>query len=671
MSRHLAFLVVSIVAVIATLTANAQTDPYEKFGLPNFIIGAQTHFIQGKGSIPNNLDLLQEGGIMALRDECTWGIVEGEKDKLVVPSIYDQYINGARDRGILPLIILNYANRFYDGGSYPRSDEAVEGYARYCETMVSHGKGRVQLYQIWNEWDGGCGMNRDKFGRGDVDSYMKVIRTVYPRIKKIDPNAAVISNSVCTGDEFFEETLKQGLANYCDILCLHTYVYGRADSKPEQAWLERMHNIREMIKSYNNGQEKPLVITEMGWPTHIGARGSSYETSAQNLARVYLLAKTIPYIKGIWWYDFQDDGWAYNYNENNFGLVRPDLTPKPTFNVLRDISTLIKDGQFVEQVDAAREDLWILRFKLGQDDVLAAWTTSSEEEVQLVLLSDAAKPTPLAVRRAGEIARRGTWGHRPWATAERRVDRSAKPDPQLYSCTLSQMPTIISGDLSQVRIDSCTPRPYPENARPLRSILRIPHRSAIAAPMGQPAMPVHFAQINNYDRLGDTPYGGPDDLDTSFTVNYDRDQLQLTITVKDDVLLNSDNAEYAWGQDGIQLGLQILDDNQQNVPRRTELDVALTPRGPEVFLRESQTGRTPGVISEVRCTIAESATTRVYTLIIPAQVLGTKAFEPGATLAASILVNDNDGNGRKGFMTWGKGIGRSKDPSQYNLIIMQ
>ena len=80
MSRHLAFLVVSIVAVIATLTANAQTDPYEKFGLPNFIIGAQTHFIQGKGSIPNNLDLLQEAGIMALRDECTWGIVEGEKD---------------------------------------------------------------------------------------------------------------------------------------------------------------------------------------------------------------------------------------------------------------------------------------------------------------------------------------------------------------------------------------------------------------------------------------------------------------------------------------------------------------------------------------------------------------------------------------------------------------
>lgn len=671
MSRHLACLIAGIVVLGAVLSTRAQADPYEKFGLPDFIIGAQTHFIQGKGNVPNNLDLLQEAGIMALRDECYWSRVEGQKDKLVIPAIYDQYINGARERGIIPLIILNYANRFYDGGSYPRSDEAVEGYARYCETMVSHGKGRVQLYQIWNEWDGGCGMNREKFGRGDVDSYMKLIRSVYPRIKKIDPDAAVISNSVCTGDEFFEGMLKQGLVNYCDILCVHTYVYGRVDNKPEQMWLERMRKLRDMIKSYNNGQEKPLFITEMGWPTHIGPRGSSYETSAQNLARMYLLAKTLPYLKGIWWYDFQDDGWVYSYNENNFGLVRPDLTPKPSFNVLRDIVPLIKDGQFVEQLDAGREDLWILRFKLGQDDVLAAWTTSNEEEVQLILRSEAAAPSPLSVRRAGEIAHRGAWGHRAWATAERRVNHGAKADPQLYSCTLSQMPTIISGDLSQVSIDSCTPRLYPENAHPLRSVLRIPHRSAIAAPIGQPATSVHFAQINNYDRLGSAPYGGHDDLDTSFTVNYDRDQLLLTITVKDDVFLLSESAENAWEQDGIQLGLQILDDNQPNFTLRTELDVALTPRGPEVFLRASQTGRQPGVISDVRCHIAESANARVYTLSIPAQFLGAKAFEPGATLAASILVNDNDGQGRKGFMTWGKGIGRGKDPSQYNLIVMQ
>jgi hypothetical protein len=669
MIHYLTCLLLCIV-IFVSHSGRAQTDAYEKFGLPDFIIGACTHFIQGKGSVSQNLDLLQEGGIMALRDECTWGRVEQEKDKLVIPAIYDEYINAARERGIMPLIILNYANRFYDGGSYPRSDEAVEGFARYCEAMVQHGKGRVQLYQIWNEWDGGCGMNREKFGRGDVDSYMKLLRTVYPRIKAIDPDAAVISNSVCTGDAFFEETLKQGLVDCCDILSLHTYVYGRKDRRPEEAWLTRMHHIRDMIKQYNQGQEKALLITEMGWPTHIGPRGSSYDESAQNLARMYLLAKTIPYIKGIWWYDFQDDGWLYSYNENNFGLVRPDLSPKASFNALRDLSALIKDGQFIERVDVGRDDLWVLRFKLGQEDVFAAWTTSSEEEVQLILRSDAAAPSPLSVRRVGDQARRGNWGHRPWATAERRVLRDARSDPQLYSCTLNQMPSIISGDLSQVRIDSCLPRPYPESARPLRSVLHIPHHSAIAAPLGQPSKPVHFAQINNYDRLGEQAYGGHEDLDCSFTANYDRDHLLLTITVKDNVFLLSDNAEEAWNEDGVQIGLQVLDDSQAQQKLRTELDLALTLRGPEVFLRASQAGREPGVIQEVRCEISEQAGIRVYSVSIPAQLLGTKAFEPGGIIAAAILVNDNDGDGRKGFMCWGKGIGRGKDPSQYNLIVL-
>jgi len=32
-----------------------------------------------------------------------------------------------------------------------------------------------------------------------------------------------------------------------------------------------------------------------------------------------------------------------------------------------------------------------------------------------------------------------------------------------------------------------------------------------------------------------------------------------------------------------------------------------------------------------------------------------------------VLVNDNDGKGRKGWIEWGSGIGREKNPAKYNV----
>jgi hypothetical protein len=40
-----------------------------------------------------------------------------------------------------------------------------------------------------------------------------------------------------------------------------------------------------------------------------------------------------------------------------------------------------------------------------------------------------------------------------------------------------------------------------------------------------------------------------------------------------------------------------------------------------------------------------------------------KAIRQGCRM--SLLVNDNDGAGRKGWLEWTPGIGQTKDPSQY------
>ena len=103
------------------------------------------------------------------------------------------------------------------------------------------------------------------------------------------------------------------------------------------------------------------------------------------LARLYLLARTSPSFTGIWWYDFQDDGWNPQYNEDNFGLVRPDLTPKPAYHVMADISPVVAGGQYVGRLTTeAKESLWVLRFKVGQKDCWTLWSADDKDR-QVIL----------------------------------------------------------------------------------------------------------------------------------------------------------------------------------------------------------------------------------------------------------------------------------------------
>jgi len=129
-----------------------------------------------------------------------------------------------------------------------------------------------------------------------------------------------------------------------------------------------------MAQKYSGGKLVPLQITETGWPTQIDRRGTPPEVSAAYLARLFLLARTMPFLKGVWWYDFQDDGWKADYNENNFGLVRPDLTPKPSYYALAGISTLAARGEFVAKLQTQSPDLWALKFRMPDGkETLALW----------------------------------------------------------------------------------------------------------------------------------------------------------------------------------------------------------------------------------------------------------------------------------------------------------
>ena len=449
--------IISMVIVCVTVVGGlAQEAPTAGAVTPTqFTVGACTHFSQGKGTLGRNIESLRQAGIGSIRDEVSWGAIEQEKGKLVMPDRFDMYVRQAARSGVSVLLILDYANRFYDDGDRPRSPEAVDGFCRYADFVVRHFGKDVRLYEIWNEWDIGIGLPKRYDKGGSAEDYFKLLKAVYPRIKAVDDGIAVIAGASTSGavrKGWLEEIVKLGALDFCDAISIHSYNYSEPfPQRGPEACSTWMSGVQEMLRKYHDGKDVPFYVTEMGWPTHVSKHGTDPELSASYLARLYLLARTSASFKGLWWYDFQDDGWNAEYNEDNFGLVRPDLTPKPAYHVMKDISPTVTYAQCIGRLSTSDESLWVLRFKTGEEDTWALW--SADDRDRQVVLQTESPGKPVMIRQSGQGSYVTTWGQRDWAA------RRTELVPNRLSVVVGHRPVLIGNDLTGVSVVEVILRP--------------------------------------------------------------------------------------------------------------------------------------------------------------------------------------------------------------------
>jgi len=407
---------------------------------PRFTVGVCTHFGQSKGILPANLSLMRQAGVTAIRDEISWSAVERQKGRYAMPESASSFVNGALDAGIEPLLIFDYGNRFYDNGDKPLSAAAIEAFTRYAEFVVRHFKGKLHLYEVWNEWDIAIGHTAP----GSAENYARLLKAVYPRIKAIDRSITVLGGCPTSGGirkGWLDQMLAAGALESLDAVSIHTYNYsGQSHARTPEAWAEFVAETERGIRKYSHDRDVPIYVTEMGWPTHTGPRSTPPEQSAAFLARMFLLARTMPYVKGIWWYDFQDDGWKADYNENNFGLVRPDLTPKPSYFALQGIAILAAGAEFAGKLETAESDTIALKFRLKYKDALAIWSHNAQARTVAVATA-APKSGSAVIAVAGRPAIERLWGLRDWAKGA-----GAELFPNQISVEIGETPVVVYGD---------------------------------------------------------------------------------------------------------------------------------------------------------------------------------------------------------------------------------
>jgi hypothetical protein len=348
-------------------------------GEKNPVFGVCTHNILGGGvNTDKNNSVASLAGIYMLRDEILWKTAEKTKGQFEIPPKMEYAVNDAVSRGLKLLLILCYGNPLYDQGGPPYTEEGIAAFVRYAAFMAEHFKGRVDHFEVWNEY------NLDRSKRPPED-YAKLIKAAYPAIKAANPAAFVVG--CCTAGaslDWIDRVLAAGAYDYMDAISIHPYCYPL--SPDWGGTVKSIEMTRELMLRY--GEEKPIWITEIGWPTHKDERGVSELVSGAYAVRLYTLGMAAGADK-IFWYDLQDDGTDLTNNENNFGLIKTrqgvpvPWAAKDNFIAYSTLTKKLADVQFVKAHDF--DNLKIYQFRKTKDDrdLLVLWTLHGSQTIGL------------------------------------------------------------------------------------------------------------------------------------------------------------------------------------------------------------------------------------------------------------------------------------------------
>jgi hypothetical protein len=350
-----------------------------------FIVGIGTHLMNFEASPRKPLELAAQAGITALKDDAFWSTAEPAPNQLRIVPQWRTYLNTATALNLTRLTILDYSTFFHDNAK-PREGEVKAAYLKYVDYVTGQLGNKVDYYEIWNEWD----LEAPKDARLAAD-YAALVRDAVPLIRKhtVGQNgtpAKILAGSITPEGMdfgFADHLIDAGMLDRVDGLSVHPYAHcaGGGQNNPE-SWVNWMRQYERHIRA-KAGRDVPIYLTEMAWPSHTGACGNTPSTQAAYMARIMFFARTIPNIKGMWWYDLINDGPDRTDQEHNFGLLNEDLSPKPAYDVMKVITPFIKDFTYQPASSVWENNQYLLHFNKGNEQIVVAWSGGKTGEKTL------------------------------------------------------------------------------------------------------------------------------------------------------------------------------------------------------------------------------------------------------------------------------------------------
>lgn len=313
----------------------------------------------GMAGIPWVRERLSWGGTQAANGRLSWGKYQAIADAYAAEGVHICQHWSDTPNWTRP-----------DNKVYPLPDDLRDLY-HYARAASSHFMRQVEAWEVWNEPDSGI----SSFGL-----YAGMLKATYLGLKAGNPKAQVLLGSLCRGvTNFSKGLLESGCADYCDAFNWH--IYSEPSNYPS-AFAAHLNELRRY-----GAADRPAWLTEAGVVVR-GSEGPSkrilntqdQRTQCRFIPRSLAMSLAAGTDKHFFFV-------ALDYTEGDiqWGALRPDLTPYPSFLALSAGANIIGESLYRGEYKTGNADVVAQVFSTRRGNVLVAW---SDRETELVVPTD-------------------------------------------------------------------------------------------------------------------------------------------------------------------------------------------------------------------------------------------------------------------------------------------
>ena len=343
-------------------------------------------------------DLIKKIGVYLVRDRMSWNQVEKEKGNFDFGR-YDKNATIQSECGLEILQVFHdtaiWASSKKDDTEnvkqkYPPED--LRDVYNFFHKTASVFKGRVDYYEIWNEFD------IPVFFLGKAEEYTAILKTAYLAIKDADSSAEVLfgsttfgSGEIVWGDETFydeeadiyiEKVFENGAIYFFDIF--NTHHYGPVDGLVGK--IKRNNRILNKYcgKGTDVPEEKVLWLTEMGSTSTKKMEEKVAESEilqAEYLVKAYALGISGG-LKKFFYFCFPN---FVEHNASFWGTFQMDedgWQPKPAYAALANLVYTLSDAKYIGKIGTNQvriKEGEAIVFKKKNNLVIVAWSRTGKD----------------------------------------------------------------------------------------------------------------------------------------------------------------------------------------------------------------------------------------------------------------------------------------------------
>jgi len=345
--------------------------------------------VNGFDSPDDSIAMTKQLGMTWIKQQVVWGSLEYEKGNMDWSGI-DRIVRKANKANLKIMLSIVTAPTWSHPAIGPDPKDDPNGikappddpntYANFVAQVVQHEKDQgypVHAVEIWNEQN----LSREwrtNPQKIDAARYMQMLKLTYQKVKAIDPNIVVISGALSpTGvddgvnavDDFnyLKQLVNQGLTSTADCIGVHhnginlppdvpyqdapkipkaqTATFRGPFDNPHHSWSFNT-TLQEYAKIVN--RQKPLCITEFGWPSSEGiatpvregfgfSQDNSLQDQADYIVKAFQLMKQWGFVKMafLWNLNFNTVTSDPTTTDNAiYSILTPNGTQRPAFDAL-------------------------------------------------------------------------------------------------------------------------------------------------------------------------------------------------------------------------------------------------------------------------------------------------------------------------------------------------